>query len=164
MPIARLAEWFVPVELSALWQESKLTQQQIATKLGVSARTITNYVSGETRPKAGMAASYARTCGASEKRIDFLTHVVTQLDNGVIVSELNERNIFIVERAEAASGEIWKWEPWYIPGPLQIERYHQELTSRPRSEPDAALPAKVAPLLDPHRPQTRAQAPLPGQR
>jgi transcriptional regulator with XRE-family HTH domain len=127
MPIARVAEWFVPVESTALWQESKLTQQQIATKLGVSARTITNHLTGETRPKAGMAASYARVCGASEKRIDFLTHVVTQLDDGMIVSELSERNIFIVERAEATSGEVWKWEPWYIPGPLQTELYHTEM-------------------------------------
>lgn len=124
MPIARIAEWFVPVELNALWRQSKLTQQQIATKLGVSPRTITNYLMGETRPKAGMAASYARVCGASEKRIDFLSHVITQLDNGAIVSELSDRNIFIVELAEATSGVIWKWEPLYVPGPLQIEQYH----------------------------------------
>jgi transcriptional regulator with XRE-family HTH domain len=124
MPIARIAEWFVPVELHALKRQSQLTIAQLAKKLGVSPRTITNYLTSETRPKAGMAASYARVCGASEKRIDFLSHVITQLDNGTIVSELSERNIFIVELAEATSGEIWKWEPLYIPGPLQIEQYH----------------------------------------
>lgn len=134
MPIARIAEWFVPVELNALKQQSKLTQQQIATKLGVSVRTITNYLAGETRPKAGMAASYARVCGATEKRINFLSHVITQLDRGAIVSELSERNIFIVELAEATSGEIWKWEPLYIPGPLQIEQYHSGIL--PEREPD----------------------------
>jgi transcriptional regulator with XRE-family HTH domain len=124
MPIARIAEWFVPVELNALKRESNLTRQQIATKLGVSVRTMTNYLTAETRPKAGMAAQFARVCGASEKRIDFLSHVITQLDNGVIVSELSDRNIFIVELAEATSGVIWKWEPLYVPGPLQIEQYH----------------------------------------
>ncbi|MDN3240484.1 Scr1 family TA system antitoxin-like transcriptional regulator [Glycomyces tritici] len=134
MPIARIAEWFVPVELNALKRESKLTCQQIGAKLGVSVRTVTNYLSGETRPKAGMAAQYARICGASEKRIDFLSHVITQLDNGVIVSELSDRNIFIVELAEATSGEIWKWEPLYIPGPLQIEQYHSGIL--PEREPD----------------------------
>lgn len=134
MPIARIAEWFVPVELNALWRQSQLTQTQIAKKLGVSPRTMQNYLSSETRPKAGMAAQFARVCGASEKRIDFLAHVITQLDNGAIVSELNERNIFIVELAEATSGEIWKWEPWYIPGPLQIGRYHSDML--PEREPD----------------------------
>jgi transcriptional regulator with XRE-family HTH domain len=134
MPIARIAEWFVPVELNALKRESNLTQQQIAKKLGVSVRTMTNYLTAETRPKAGMAAQYARVCGASEKRIDFLSHVITQLDNGVIVSELSDRNIFIVELAEATSGVIWKWEPWYMPGPLQIERYHTDLL--PEKEPN----------------------------
>jgi transcriptional regulator with XRE-family HTH domain len=134
MPIARIAEWFVPVELNALKRQSKLTQQQIATKLGVSVRTITNYLTSETRPKAGMAAQYARVCGASEKRIDFLSHVITQLDNGAIVSELSDRNIFIVELAEATSGEILKWEPWYIPGPLQIEQYHTQML--PEKEPN----------------------------
>jgi transcriptional regulator with XRE-family HTH domain len=134
MPIARIAEWFVPVELHALKRQSQLTIAQLAKKLGVSPRTITNYLTSETRPKAGMAASWARVCGASEKRIDFLSHVITQLDNGTIVSELSERNIFIVELAEATSGEIWKWEPWYVPGPLQIERYHTEML--PEKEPN----------------------------
>jgi transcriptional regulator with XRE-family HTH domain len=134
MPIARIAEWFVPVELNTLKRESNLTSQQIAKKLGVNVRTIGNYLSGETRPKAGMAAQYARVCGADEFRINFLSHVITQLDNGAIVSDLNERNIFIVELAEATSGEIWKWEPLYVPGPLQIERYHSEVL--PEREPD----------------------------
>jgi transcriptional regulator with XRE-family HTH domain len=134
MPIARIAEWFVPVELHALKRQSQLTIAQLAKKLGVSPRTITNYLTSETRPKAGMAASWARVCGADEFRIDFLSHVITQLDNGMIVSELNERNILIVELAEATSGEIWKWEPLYIPGPLQIEQYHSGIL--PEREPD----------------------------
>lgn len=135
MPIARVAKWFVPVELNALWNESELTQVQIGKKLGVSTRTITNYLTGETRPKAGMAETYARYCGANEKRTNFLSHVITQLDNGMVVSELADRNIFIVERAEATSGIIWKWEPWYVPGPLQIEQYHTEIL--PEREADA---------------------------
>jgi hypothetical protein len=73
-----------------------------------------------------MAAKFAEVCGANELRTDFLVHVISQLDLGRIVSDLEERNIFIIERAEATSGEFWKWEPWYIPGPLQIERYHME--------------------------------------
>ncbi|MEV3934426.1 Scr1 family TA system antitoxin-like transcriptional regulator [Glycomyces sp. NPDC049804] len=126
MPLSRLADWYVLAELNALVEETDLTHQQIATEVGVSSRTITNYLSGETRPKAGMAASLAKACGGTEKRANFLSHVIKQLDSGGIVSDLSQRNIFIVERAEATSGEFWKWEPWYIPGPLQIERYHFE--------------------------------------
>lgn len=126
MPLSRVADWFVLAELNALAAETVLTQQQIADEVGVSSRTITNYLIGETRPKAGMAAYFAKACGASDKRADFLSHVIKQLDIGNIVSDLDRRNIFIVERAEATSGEFWKWEPWYIPGPLQIEQYHLE--------------------------------------
>jgi transcriptional regulator with XRE-family HTH domain len=127
MPLSRLADWYVLAELNALVQQTGLTQQQVAEAVGVSARTITNYVTGETRPKAGLALSYALACGASEKRAYFLSHIIKQLDSGKIISDLEERNIFIVERAEATYGEFWKWEPWYIPGPLQIERYHMDL-------------------------------------
>jgi transcriptional regulator with XRE-family HTH domain len=126
MPLSRLAEWYVLAELNALVEQTDLTQQQVAEAVGVSARTITNYVTGETRPKAGLALSYALACGASEKRAHFLSHIIKQLDSGKIISDLDHRNIFIVERAEATSGEFWKWEPWYVPGPLQIERYHLE--------------------------------------
>jgi transcriptional regulator with XRE-family HTH domain len=127
MPLSTVAEWFYRADVEALTKESDLTYAQIAAVLGVSVRTIQNYVSGETRPKAGMVARLAQICGAAEMRIDFLTHVISQLDNGKIVSDLNERNIFIVERAEATAGEFWKWEPWYIPGPLQCRCYHLEM-------------------------------------
>lgn len=126
MPLSRVADWFVLAELNALAAETVLTQQQIADEVGVSSRTITNYLTGETRPKAGLAAYFAKACGATEKRADFLSHAIKQLDNGGIVSDVGTRNIFIVERAEATSGEIFKWEPWFIHGPCQIEQYHME--------------------------------------
>ncbi|WP_030154659.1 Scr1 family TA system antitoxin-like transcriptional regulator [Glycomyces sp. NRRL B-16210] len=135
MPLSRVAEWYVLADLQALCKESDLTYAQIGVALGVSARTVQNYVSGETRPKAGMAAQFAEICGASKKRIDFLIHVISQLDSGMIVSDLSKRNILIVEHAEAASGEIWKWENVYIPGPFQIERYHMELLPEPSKNP-----------------------------
>lgn len=126
MPLSRVADWFVGAELNALAGETDLTMQQVAEEVGVSSRTITNYLTGVTRPKAGMAAAFAKACGATEKRADFLSHVIKQLDNGRIVSDLGIRNIFIIERAEATSGEIFKWEPLYIPGPAQIEQYHTQ--------------------------------------
>ncbi|MEU5157110.1 Scr1 family TA system antitoxin-like transcriptional regulator [Glycomyces sp. NPDC021274] len=127
MPLSHLADWYVPAELQALYSESGLTYGQIGAKLGVSVRTIGNYLTGETRPKLAMAAKFAEVCGATEKRTEFLIHVISQMDHGRIVSDLDERNIFIVERAEATSGEFWKFDPWYIPGPLQLEQYHMEL-------------------------------------
>jgi transcriptional regulator with XRE-family HTH domain len=126
MPLSKVADWFVLADLNALADETDLTQQQIATEIGVSSRTVTNYLTGETRPKAGMASAFAKACGASDKRAAYLAHVIKQLDSGSIVSDLEERNIFIVERAEASYGEIWKWEPWWIPGPIQIQPYHME--------------------------------------
>jgi transcriptional regulator with XRE-family HTH domain len=126
MPLSHLADWYVPAELQALYLESGLTYAQIGAKLGVSVRTIGNYLTGETRPKLAMAAKFAEVCGATEKRAGFLIHVISQMDHGMIVSDLDERNIFIIERAEVTYGEFWKWEPWYIPGPLQIELYHME--------------------------------------
>jgi transcriptional regulator with XRE-family HTH domain len=135
MPLSRVADWYVLAELNALAAETVLTQQQIANAIGVSSRTITNYLTGETRPKAGMAAYFAKACGATDKRADFLSHVIKQLDNGGIVSDLGTRNIFIVERAEATSGEIFKWEPLLIPGPCQIEQYHMEKVPERGSNP-----------------------------
>jgi transcriptional regulator with XRE-family HTH domain len=127
MPYAKVADWFYKADLEALYEGCDLTYAQIAEPLGVSARTVYNWVTGETRPKSGMVRLFAEACGASEKRIKFLVHVVSQLDSGSLVSDLDKRNIFIVERAEATAGEIWKFEPWYIHGPLQLLRYHMDL-------------------------------------
>ncbi|MFB9662285.1 Scr1 family TA system antitoxin-like transcriptional regulator [Glycomyces mayteni] len=127
MPLAKVADWYLKADLNALVSETRLTLVQIAAELGVSTRTINNWLSGETRPKAGMVARFAQICGASEKRINFLVHVVNQLDKGTVVSDLDKRNIFIVERAEATAGEFWKFEPLYVHGPLQDRRYHTEM-------------------------------------
>jgi transcriptional regulator with XRE-family HTH domain len=127
MPLAKVADWFYKADLEALYEGCDLTYAQIAEELGVSSRTVYNWVTGETRPKSGMVKLFAKECGASDKRIEFLVHVVNQLDNGSVVSDLEKRNIFIVERAEATAGEIWKFEPWYIHGPLQLLRYHLDL-------------------------------------
>jgi transcriptional regulator with XRE-family HTH domain len=127
MPLTAVADWYYKAELAALLAETELTQKEVADYLGVTVRTIFNWITGETRPKAGMAMSLAQVCGASEKRSKFLGHVIKQLDAGMIVLDLDTRNIFIVERAEATSGEIWKWEPLYIPGPLQTLQYHLEM-------------------------------------
>jgi transcriptional regulator with XRE-family HTH domain len=127
MPLSRLADWYVLAELKALAEETALTQQQIAEAIGVSSRTVTNYLIAETRPKAGMAAAFAKACGASENRAEFLSHVIKQLDSGRIVSDLEQRNIFIVERAEATYGEMWEWETTYVPGLLQDPMYHMDL-------------------------------------
>jgi transcriptional regulator with XRE-family HTH domain len=135
MPLSHLADWYVPTELQALYTESGLTYGLIAAKLGVSVRTIGNYLTGETRPKLAMAAKFAEVCGGSEKRTNFLIHVISQMDLGKIVSDLDERNIFIVELAEATYGEMWEWEPWYIPGLLQNEEYHLEVLPEQGRDP-----------------------------
>lgn len=135
MPLSHLADWYVPAELQALYSESGHTYGQIAAKLGVSVRTIGNYLTGETRPKLAMAAKFAEVCGGTEKRTGFLIHVISQMDRGRIVSDLDERNIFIVELAEATYGEMWEWEPWYIPGLLQNEEYHLQVLPEQGQDP-----------------------------
>ncbi|WP_112135808.1 Scr1 family TA system antitoxin-like transcriptional regulator [Glycomyces dulcitolivorans] len=135
MPLTAVADWYYKAELAALLAETDLTQKEVADHLGVTVRTIFNWITGETRPKAGMAMSLARVCGASEKRSKFLGHVIKQLDVGMIELDLETRNIFIIERAEATSGEVWKWEPLYLPGPLQTWEYHLELLPEPSPHP-----------------------------
>lgn len=151
MPLSRLANWYVLAELNALAEETDLTQQQIADEVGVSARTITNYVTGETRPKAGMAAAFAKACGASENRAGFLSHVIKQLDSGRIVSDLEQRNIFIIERAEATYGEMWEWETTYIPGLLQDPMYHMDLPGHQTDLPMQNWQRKLSRQIRTHR-------------
>ncbi|MEU6858875.1 Scr1 family TA system antitoxin-like transcriptional regulator [Glycomyces sp. NPDC046736] len=136
MPLSKVAEWYYRSELVALAEETDLTYAQIASSLGVSVRTVQNYVSGETRPKMGMATRFAQICGAPEARVKFLEHVIQQLYTGGLVSEREKRSLFILERAEARSAKFLQWEPWFIPGPLQIRRYHLELLPEPSTNPE----------------------------
>ncbi|WP_100447743.1 Scr1 family TA system antitoxin-like transcriptional regulator [Glycomyces xiaoerkulensis] len=135
MGISSAAEWFLPVELMAIRIESGRSQRWIANAIGKHTNTVGYWERRERLPDAANVVAICRKLGVDAERTFFLEHVAEQLNTSGIVSDLHQRNIFIVERAEQYYGVLIKVLTRYIPGLLQIEDYHMGLLPDPMGDP-----------------------------
>lgn len=127
MADSRLAKWYITAELTALRAILGLSEAGLARALGVSAATIRNWESGKTVPLRSVAKDIGQMAGVEQSRIDFLCFVIDNYKVPGLVANLHTRNVRMVEQAERTYGSIFKFEPEYIPGPLQLPGYQDEV-------------------------------------
>lgn len=127
MADSRLAKWYITAELTALRAILGLSEAGLARALGVSAATIRNWESGKTVPLRSVAKDIGQMAGVEQSRIDFLCFVIDNYKVPGLVANLHTRNVRMVEQAERTYGSIFKYESVYIPGPFQLDGYHNEL-------------------------------------
>jgi len=127
MADSRLAKWYITAELIALRTILGLTEAGLANLLGVSPGTIRNWESGKTVPLRSVAKDIGQMAGVEQSRIDFLCFVIDNYKVPGLVANLHTRNVRMVEQAERTYGYIFKFEPEYVPGPLQLSGYQDEV-------------------------------------
>lgn len=127
MADSRLAKWYITAELTALRAILGLSEAGLARALGVSAATIRNWESGKTVPLRSVAKDIGQMAGVEQSRIDFLCFVIDNYKVPGLVANLHTRNVRMVEQAERTYGSIFKFEPEYVPGPLQLPGYQDEV-------------------------------------
>ncbi len=124
---SRLAKWFIKAELEALRLMAGLTPTELGRKLDFSAQSISNWETGVNVPKRSIVKDICGITGVDDRRKNFLIHVVDNYKSHDLVSRLDQRCIAMVEQAERTYGDIFKFEPLYIPGPVQLPAYHTEV-------------------------------------
>ncbi|WP_081687222.1 Scr1 family TA system antitoxin-like transcriptional regulator [Glycomyces tenuis] len=141
MGFSELIEWYVTAELLAIRLEAGRSQRWLGDAIRKHENTISYWERGQRLPDVGNVAHICKKLGAEKERAEFLEHVTEQLHLGPgLVSDLNKRNIFIIEGGERTYGVITKWDPLLIPALLQTEAYHMKQLAEPRE--GAALKIK----------------------
>jgi transcriptional regulator with XRE-family HTH domain len=127
-----LIEAFVTAELISIRDERGWSRSRLGNAIGKHANTIRGWEIGDRLPDKANVALICRTLQVEPARAAFLEHVIEQLNEGPdLISDLDKRNLFIVESAERRYGEIIKWDPLQLPGLCQTEHYHMKELADP---------------------------------
>lgn len=127
MADSKLAKWFITAELSALREMLGFGYERLAEYLGVSAATIINWETGKHVPQRSVIKDICGEAGVEKSRTEFLLFVVDNYKQPGLVANLHTRNVRMVEQGERTAGYIFKFESEYVPGPLQLSGYHNEV-------------------------------------
>jgi hypothetical protein len=93
-------------------------------------------LNGQRLPDVANILLICDKTGADPARKAYMEHVREQLRQGSeVVSDLNKRNLFIVESAERNYGKVIKWNPVLFPSLTQSEAFHMELLPDPLEDP-----------------------------
>jgi transcriptional regulator with XRE-family HTH domain len=137
---SQLIEWFVTSELVAIREGKGWSRSRLGAAIGKHANTIRYWEIGERLPDKGNVALICRVLGVEPARAAFLEHVIEQLHQGPeVISDLDKRNLFIVEAAERTYDQIIKVEVSMFPGLLQTEACHMKLLLDPIDDPASKI-------------------------
>lgn len=133
---SELIEWFVTAELMAIRNEMGWSRTRLGAAINKHANTIRGWEIGDRLPDKANVALICRMLQVDAARGAFLEHVIEQLHQGPgVVSDLDQRGLYIVEIAERKYGELRKWDPLLLNGLVQTEDYHMNLLAEPLDGP-----------------------------
>lgn len=135
-----LIEAFVTAELISIREERGWSRTRLGGAIGKHANTIRGWEIGDRLPDTANVALICRKLGVDAARGAFLEHVIEQLHQGPgVVSDLDQRGLYIVESAERKYGELRKWDPLLLNGLVQTESYHMNLLAEPLDGPASKI-------------------------
>jgi len=131
-----LIEAYLTAEIGTLMNSRGWGTTRFGAEMGKHANTIRAWLNGDRIPDIANISRICEKTGADPARKAFMEHVCEQLNQGPeLISDLNKRNLFIVESAERLYGEIIKWDPLFVSGLLQNEAYHMKEVEEPLEGP-----------------------------
>ncbi|PRY55004.1 Scr1 family TA system antitoxin-like transcriptional regulator [Glycomyces artemisiae] len=132
----RLARSYLFAEVNTIAEAAGWTPNQFAKVMGKSGNTIRAWLDRTRLPDLGNLSLICDRGGVDDDRKQFILHVGQQLLSGSeLISNLDQRNIFLVESAERTYGTIAKWNPVLLPGLAQTETVHMKLMLGPMEAP-----------------------------
>jgi transcriptional regulator with XRE-family HTH domain len=133
---SQLIEWFVTSEMMTLRKARGWERSDLGRAIGKHANTVRSWEIGERLPDKANISLICRELGADPALGVFMEHMVEQLNQGPgVVSDLDKRNLFLVEAAERVYGAFTKWDPVVFPSLLQTEAVHMKLFADPIEDP-----------------------------
>lgn len=128
--------WFLKTMVRKGRIESGMSQREFGDEVDRSKETIHAWETGKTDISAHSIGNIAKACGLSEEISEYMKGVARSRRSGTTIEANARLNALFVALAEEYYGDVFKWDPHLIPGPLQTERYH--FTVIPKTEPTAS--------------------------
>ena len=136
VPYRKFGESYLTAEVNTISQEAGWNRSQFAVVTGKSGNTIKAWMEGGRIPDKANLAFICEQAGIEPARKQFILHVREQLHRGSeLVSDLDNRNLYIVESAERTYPIHIKWDPLLPSALLQTEALHMKLLADPMDDP-----------------------------
>lgn len=128
----KFARAYLFAEVNTIVQEAGWTPNQLARMMGKSGNTIRAWLDRGRLPDLGNLSLICDRGGVGEARKQFILHVGQQLLSGSeLISNMEQRNMYVVESAERTYGGFVKWDPVLPSAWIQTEAFHMVLQPEP---------------------------------
>ncbi|GAA2161291.1 MULTISPECIES: Scr1 family TA system antitoxin-like transcriptional regulator [Glycomyces] len=132
----KFARAYLTAEVNTISQDAGWTPNKFARVMSKSSTTIRAWLDGSRIPDKGNLSLLCDQAEVEPDRKRFILHVSDQLlKNSELISDLDERNLYIVESGERTYPVHVKWNPLLISALLQVEPYHMKLLAGPLDAP-----------------------------
>jgi hypothetical protein len=123
-------------EVNTISQDAGWTPNKFARVMSKSSTTVRAWLDGSRIPDKGNLSLLCDLAEVEPDRKRFILHVSEQLlTNSELISDLDERNLYIVESGERTYPVHVKWDPLLLSALLQIEPYHMKVLAGPMEDP-----------------------------
>jgi hypothetical protein len=132
----KFARAYLTAEVNTISQDAGWTPNKFARVMSKSSTTIRAWLDGSRIPDKGNLSLLCDQAEVEPDRKRFILHVSDQLlKNSELVSDLDKRNLYIVESGERTYPIHVKWDPLLLPAVLQTEPYHMKVLAGPMEDP-----------------------------
>lgn len=132
----KFARAYLTAEVNTISREAGWTPNQFARVMGKSANTVRAWLDGDRLPDLGNLSLICDRGEVAAARKRFIIHVGEQLLKGSeLISNLDQRNMYVVESAERNYGAFVKWDPILLSTLVQTEAFHKVLPLDPMEDP-----------------------------
>jgi hypothetical protein len=132
----KFARAYLTAEVNTISQDAGWAPNKFARVMSKSSTTIRAWLDGSRIPDKGNLSLLCDQAEVEADRKRFILHVSEQLlTNSELISDPDERSLFIVESGERTYPAHVKWNPLLISALLQVEPYHMKLLAGPLDNP-----------------------------
>ncbi|MBO3735016.1 Scr1 family TA system antitoxin-like transcriptional regulator [Glycomyces niveus] len=132
----KFARAYLTAEVNTISQDAGWTPNKFARVMSKSSTTVRAWLDGSRIPDKGNLSLLCDLAEVEPDRKRFILHVSEQLlTNSELISDLDERNLYIVESGERTYPVHVKWDPLLLSALLQIEPYHMKVLAGPMEDP-----------------------------
>ncbi|MEU5153024.1 Scr1 family TA system antitoxin-like transcriptional regulator [Glycomyces sp. NPDC021274] len=132
----KFARAYLTAEVNTISQDAGWTPNKFARVMSKSSTTIRAWLDGSRIPDKGNLSLLCDQAEVEPDRKRFILHVSDQLlKNSELISDLEERNLYIVESGERTYPVHVKWNPLLLSAVLQTEPYHMKVLAGPMEDP-----------------------------
>lgn len=138
MPQSHLAKWFPGRVVWLGRSRKKLSQSEVGRFLGKNYQTVAKMEQGKTCPSVGDCYALADLFNLDDELRDYMIDIARNEAQQNFQTD-RRFNALCLQMGELFMGEVFKWQPLFLPGIVQTRSYHFNIVRMSQDYTDEQL-------------------------